>query len=62
MADNADMANDFAEQHLERSLRAATQPVPAGEPGECRQCGDDSPRLVHGRCAPCRDGRNGRVR
>lgn len=57
MADDVDLATVRIEQHLEHSLRAARRPVPAGEPGECRDCGDDSPRLVGGRCAPCRDGR-----
>lgn len=60
MADAIDDANELAEQHLAHSLRAALVPVPAGEPGECEQCGEDSKRLVVGRCAPCRDGRNRR--
>ncbi len=55
MADAADFATVLERQHLERSLAAARQPVPAGEPGECEDCGDDSPRLIDGRCAPCRD-------
>lgn len=33
--------------------------IPAGEPGDCTECGEPSKRLVGGRCAPCRDGRNG---
>ncbi|WP_084581744.1 conjugal transfer protein TraR [Sphingomonas azotifigens] len=57
MADQIDQANDLNEQHLERSLRAARQPIAVGVPGECDNCGDDSPRLVGGRCARCRDGR-----
>ncbi len=57
MADHVDEANDIAALHLERSLATARQPIAVGEPGECRTCGDDSPRLVGGRCAPCRDGR-----
>ena len=60
MADAVDDANELAEQHLAHSLRAARVAVPAGEPGECEQCGDESKRLVGGRCAPCRDGRNRR--
>jgi hypothetical protein len=51
------MAAVLNEQHFERSLRAARAAVPVGVPGECEQCGGDSPRLVGGRCAPCRDGR-----
>ncbi|MEN2746446.1 conjugal transfer protein TraR [Sphingomonas sp. T9W2] len=60
MADAIDDANELAEQHLAHSLAAARVPVPAGEPGECQQCGEDSKRLIGGRCAPCRDGRNRR--
>lgn len=55
MADAADMAQPLEEEHLARSLAAARAPVPAGEPGECESCGNDSPRLVRGRCARCRD-------
>lgn len=57
MADQMDMAADINALHFDVSLRAARQPVPVGVPGECEQCGDDSLRLVGGRCAPCRDGR-----
>lgn len=57
MADLIDDANRIAEEHLERSLRAARVPFDPGEPGECENCGEDMPRLVNGRCAPCRDGR-----
>lgn len=57
MADTIDEANALAEQHLERSLRAARQPIAVGAPGECEGCGEDMPRLVHGLCGFCRDGR-----
>ncbi len=57
MADIVDVANGLVDEHLSRSLAAARVPIPAGVPGECENCGDDSPRLVDGRCAPCRDGR-----
>lgn len=57
MADQIDQANDLNEQHLERSLRAARQPIAVGVPGECDECGYDMPRLVEGRCGFCRDGR-----
>ena len=57
MTDVVDMATDIADEHLARGLRLARQPIPAGEPGECEQCFEDSPRLVGGRCAFCRDGR-----
>lgn len=62
MADTGDFAAILEQQHLERSLAAARQPVPVGEPGECERCGDDSPRLVNGWCAPCRDAVPRRVR
>lgn len=57
MADIADLANDQIELHTARSIAAARKPMIPGEPGTCRECGDDMPRLVFGRCAPCRDGR-----
>lgn len=57
MTDVVDMATDIADEHLARGIRLARQPIPAGEPGECKQCFEDSPRLVGGRCAFCRDGR-----
>ncbi|KQM65814.1 hypothetical protein ASE75_06180 [Sphingomonas sp. Leaf17] len=55
MADAADMAADLYEAHRERSIAAARQPIAVGVPGECDTCGDDSPRLVRGECARCRD-------
>jgi hypothetical protein len=60
MADEVDRATEIADAQLTRSIAAAR--VPVGAPGECDDCGDNSPRLVHGRCAPCRDGRNRRMR
>lgn len=57
MADDVDLATELAREHLERSIRAARAPIPAGVPGECDDCGEDSPRLVGGRRAPCRDRR-----
>jgi hypothetical protein len=57
MADVADRANDCLQQHLDVTLRAAREPMPAGEPGECDGCGEQMPRLVDGRCGYCRDGR-----
>lgn len=55
MADAADMAQAQGEQMLEVALRAARVAVPAGVPGECEECGDETPRLIGGRCAPCRE-------
>lgn len=60
MADEVDRATEIADAHLAHSITAARAAVPVGVPGECNDCGDDSPRLVHGRCARCRDGRNRR--
>jgi hypothetical protein len=57
MADEIDTSPDFTEQHLAAARARAAQPMPVGAPGECEDCGGDSPRLVGGRCAPCRDGR-----
>ena len=62
MADVADMANDVAQAALDRSIRAARAPIAIGVPGECEECGDDSPRLVMGRCAPFREPKKGYAR
>jgi len=56
----ADDAAAISELHLESSLRAARQPVPAGKPGICENCDEESPRLVGGRCAPCREPKGNR--
>jgi len=56
MADDIDRANEHAERLREEALarrdRATLEP---GKPGECEWCGRDTPRLVRGLCAPCRD-------
>jgi len=39
------------------SVRAAAARMPAGEPGECDECGEYFARLVGGLCGFCRDGR-----
>lgn len=62
MADVADLANDFAQAHLDRSIRAARVDIPAGFPGVCENCDEDSARLVNGRCAPCREPKKGFAR
>jgi RNA polymerase-binding transcription factor DksA len=57
MADVIDIANDRALADNERAIadaRAVAAAIPAGTPGECERCGQDSPRLVGGACAPCR--------
>lgn len=57
MADIADQASEYEEQArnaaLSQRLRGYT--LPKGESGTCEHCGEHSPRLVDGRCAPCRD-------
>ena len=55
MSDEADEANDHAEVIKEHFIRAARADIPPGRPGECEVCGDHSPRLINGVCAPCRD-------
>lgn len=57
MADICDRAQPAIEAELERHLKAAQRaPMPAGKPGECWLCGNHTPRLVEGACAPCREG------
>lgn len=55
MSDEADMANDRAEQDLERAISAARGDIPTGIEGECDLCGEHSARLIDNHCAPCRD-------
>lgn len=55
MADQVDLAQHYADTMLAEAIRVARQPVPEGEPGTCEECGDESGRLVEGRCAPCRE-------
>lgn len=55
MADSADYANDLAQAHIDRSLAAARRPIPVGAPGVCVECGEETARIVLGRCAPCRE-------
>jgi hypothetical protein len=55
MADEADIANDYVERVREAAMRTPRPQMAKGEPGECEWCGEDSPRLVRGACARCRD-------
>ena len=58
MADEIDVANDYAQKMGERNvaaIRAAAADIPVGEEGFCDECGLFSKRLVNERCAPCRD-------
>lgn len=60
MPDIVDLAQQIEAEHLARAIQAARQPIPDGIAGICDGCGDDSPRLVDGHCAPCREPRNPR--
>ena len=42
------------EAMIKRAREEAAR-IPTGQPGECKLCGEYSPRLVGGACAPCRD-------
>lgn len=57
MPDEIDRLQEQEDMIRDAQVRAARVQIPAGAPGECQQCFEDSPRLVGGRCAPCRDGR-----
>lgn len=62
MADVADLANEFVEAHLDRSIRAARVPLAPGVEGDCENCDEHSLRLVKGICAPCREPKRGYAR
>lgn len=53
MADAADRAQQDTE-FLE-NVRRTEYEIPEGESGECELCGEESPRLIGGACARCRD-------
>ena len=60
MADEIDIANDYAHKMEERNvaaIRAEAAKIPEGYEGECVSCGLESKRLVNDMCAPCRDQR-----
>lgn len=38
-----------------KKAREEAAKMPVGQPGECRLCGEQSPRLVGKACARCRD-------
>lgn len=54
-ADKADGLISAREKEAVAAARRALANMPKGEPGECELCGEASPRLVRGACAPCRD-------
>ena len=55
MADEVDRADAEIERHLHEALRRNRAEIEVGKPGECELCGEESPRLVRGACARCRD-------
>jgi RNA polymerase-binding transcription factor DksA len=58
MADEADISQariEILEAAGVAAVREAAAKMPAGTPGECELCGEESPRLVNGACARCRD-------
>lgn len=58
MADEADQGgadNQFFEDQVLKAAAEVAKNIPRGEAGECRRCGEESPRLVRGVCARCRD-------
>lgn len=58
MADEIDIANDYAQKMEERNvaaIRKAAAQIPVGVAGICESCGLESKRLVNDMCAPCRD-------
>ena len=60
MADEVDKSQEKIDRTLESGIYLASKlanNIPKGEPGICKFCGWDAPRLVNGVCAPCRDKR-----
>lgn len=58
MADEADVTEERMEKEQAiclAELHRAAVGMPPGRAGECERCGEESPRLVYGVCARCRD-------
>ena len=58
--DEVDQLDETAEMRLKAAIektKVAAAKIPAGNPGVCRICEEESLRLVGGVCALCRDGR-----
>lgn len=53
--DDLDIASDRAEMAREIAAKNLARDIPPGTPGECDWCGEESPRLIKGACARCRD-------
>jgi hypothetical protein len=54
-----DEFDQLAEKELiaDAAIHSFRFDIPVGEAGECCECEEYSPRLIGGKCAPCRDGR-----
>jgi hypothetical protein len=55
VADEVDRAQVLEETQREMAIRAARGEIAEGVAGECEYCEKESPRLVGGACARCRD-------
>ena len=58
MADEIDLAQEreqIATTSALNRIREQAARIDPGEPGECDRCGEQSPRLIRGTCARCRD-------
>lgn len=58
MADEIDQLQEFQQLTTDKEIekiRKEAQKMDPGKPGFCHICGEESQRLVHGNCAPCRD-------
>lgn len=67
MADAADLAQGHIENEVQRSLeiaRKAAQAVPGQTRTHCDDCGEplEPHRISRGRCVPCQNGREHRMR
>ena len=57
MADVVDMAAEIEAENIAAALRRTAVPFVMGARGVCRECEEEMPRLVGGRCGYCRDER-----
>ena len=58
MSDEIDLQQERdaePERRRLQAIRSQAAAIPVGEPGICEWCDCESPRLVGGACAPCRD-------
>jgi len=56
VSDDLDVVTE-RELVADAAVHAFRYHIPPGEPGVCGECEEESPRLIGGRCAFCRDGR-----